>query len=144
MTCGNQYTPKLRARGFRMTPQRMAILHVLHHSGEHLSPGEVYQQASRDIPGLTETTVYRTLEFLAENGLARSAHMGSGHFVYEIAKADHHHLICRKCGAEVRIDHTSLEQVYAELESSSGFRFIDSHVTFFGLCPECQKLNPGD
>ena len=54
MTCGNQYAPQLRARGFRMTPQRMAILHVLHHSGGHLSPGEVYQQASHDIPGLTE------------------------------------------------------------------------------------------
>lgn len=143
MTCGNQYTPKLRARGFRMTPQRLAILHVLHHSGGHLSPGEVYRQATRDVPGLTEATVYRTLEFLAENGLARSAHMGSGHFVYEIARSDHHHLVCRKCGAEVQIEHTPLEQVYAELESSSGFRFIDNHVTFFGLCPECQKLNPG-
>jgi len=143
MTCGNQYTPQLRARGFRMTPQRLTILHVLHHSNGHLSPGEVYQQASRDIPGLTEATVYRTLEFLAKNGLARSAHMGNGHFVYEIIKPDHHHLICRKCGAEVEIDHTSLEQVYSNLETQSGFRFIDSHVTFFGLCPECQKLHSG-
>ena len=143
MTCGNQYAPQLRARGFRMTPQRMAILHVLHHSGGHLSPGEVYQQASHDIPGLTETTVYRTLEFLAENGLAHSAHIGSGHLVYEIAKQDHHHLICRKCGAEVQIEHAPLEKLYADLESSSGFRFIDSHVTFFGLCPECQKTNSG-
>ncbi len=139
MTCGNQYTPKLRARGFRMTPQRLAILHVLHHSGSHLSPGEVYQRASQDVPGLTEATVYRTLEFLAQNGLACSAHMGSGHLVYEIAKQDHHHLVCRKCSAEIQIEHAPLEQLYAELEASSGFRFIDSHVTFFGLCPECQK-----
>ena len=61
--------------------------------------------------------------------------------VYEITKPDHHHLICRKCGGEVQIDHTALEQVYSELEEQSGFRFIDSHVTFFGLCPECQNLN---
>jgi Fe2+ or Zn2+ uptake regulation protein len=141
MTCGNQYSPQLRARGFRMTPQRLAILHVLHHSSGHLSPGEVYQRASQDIPGLTEATVYRTLEFLAQNGLACSAHMGSGHLVYEIAKQDHHHLICRKCGAEVQLDHTPLQYIFAELESSSGYRFIDSHLTFFGLCPECQNLN---
>ena len=143
MSCAEQYTPQLRARGFRMTPQRMAILHVLHHSGEHLSPSEVYQRASRDVPGITEATVYRTLEFLTENGLAHSAHIGSGHLVYEIAKADHHHLICRKCGGEVQIDHSSLEQVYTKLEAQSGFRFIDSHITFFGLCPECQKLHSG-
>ena len=141
MTCGHQYTPQLRAQGFRMTPQRMAILHVLHHADGHLSPTEVYERASRDVPGLTEPTVYRTLEFLAENGLACSAHTGGGHLVYEIAKADHHHLICRKCGAEVRIEHAQLEKLYSELESTTGYRLFDSHVTFFGLCPECQNLN---
>ena len=126
-----------------MTPQRMAILHVLHHESTHLSPTDVFARAKEALPGLTEATVYRTLEFLAENGLARPARMGSGHLVYEIAKQDHHHLICRKCGAELQIEHALLEKLYAELESSSGFQFIDSHVTFFGLCPECQKSNLG-
>ena len=143
MTCADQYTPQLRARGFRMTPQRMAILHVLHHEGTHLSPTEVFARAKEATPGLTEATVYRTLEFLAENGLARPAHMGSGHLVYEIAQQDHHHLICRKCSGEIQIDHAPLETVYAELESSSGFRSIDSHVTFFGLCPGCQENTGG-
>ena len=143
MTCSNQYTPQLRARGFRMTPQRMTILHVLHHEGTHLSPTEVFARAKETLPGLTEATVYRTLEFLAENGLARPAHMGGGHLVYEIAREDHHHLVCRKCGAELQIEHTALEKLYAELETFSGYRFINSHVTFFGLCPECQKINSG-
>ena len=143
MSCAEQYTSQLRARGFRMTPQRLAILHVLHHSGGHLSPVEVYEQVSRDLPGLTETTVYRTLEFLAENGLAHTTRTHSGHLVYEIAKQSHHHLVCRKCGVEIRIDHALLAPVYDELEASSGFRFIDSHVTFFGLCPECQNHHSG-
>ena len=139
MSCADQYTPQLRARGFRMTPQRMAILHVLHHEGTHLSPTEVFARAKEAIPGLTEATVYRTLEFLTQNGLAHPAHIGSGKLVYEIASQDHHHLICRKCGGEVQIDHAPLEKVYVELEANSGFRFIDSHVTFFGLCPNCQE-----
>ncbi|GAB4423753.1 MAG: Fur family transcriptional regulator [Anaerolineales bacterium] len=143
MSCADQYTPQLRARGFRMTPQRMTILHVLHHAGAHLSPTEVFARAKETLPGLTETTVYRTLEFLAENGLARPAHVGSGKLVYEIAHSDHHHLICRKCGDEIQIDHTSLEEVYSQLEFQSGFRFIDSHVTFFGLCPACQEEHTG-
>lgn len=138
MTCGIEYTSQLRASGYRMTPQRMAILHVLHHADGHLAPTEVYERASQEIPGLTEPTVYRTLEFLAENGLARSAHVGSGKLVYEIASQDHHHLICRRCRAQVQIEHTSLEQVFVDLETTSGFRFLDSHMTFFGLCPECQ------
>lgn len=144
MTCGNLYSSQLRASGYRMTPQRMAILHVLHHAGGHLSPIEVYERASQDIPGMTETTVYRTLEFLAENGLAHPAHVGGGKLVYEIASQDHHHLICRKCGAQLQIEHTPLEQIYAELEATSGYRFLESHMTFFGLCPQCQDNHSGD
>ena len=139
MSCAEIYTPELRARGYRMTPQRLAILHTLHHAGKHLSPTEIFETVKKELPGLTETTVYRTLEFLAENGLARSAHMGSGHFVYEIAQHEHHHIVCRVCGNETEVEHTLLKTLYQKLESTSGYRLIDSHVTFFGLCPYCQK-----
>lgn len=139
MSCAEEYAPKLRARGYRMTPQRLAILHVLHHSNGHLSPSAVYEKALAELPSLTETTVYRTLEFLAENGLARPAHMGSGHLVYEIAGHEHHHLKCRICGDEMEVEHTLLKNLYRQLESASGYRLTDSHLTFFGLCPTCQK-----
>ena len=85
MTCASIYAPQLRARGFRMTPQRMAILHVLHHAGTHLTPSEVYSRARREMPGLTEPTVYRTLSFLAEQGMVHAAHIGSGQLIYEYA-----------------------------------------------------------
>lgn len=139
MTCAINYTPQLRARGYRMTPQRMAILHILHHSEGHLSPSEVYEHARSELPGITETTVYRTLEFLAENGLSRPTHLGNGHLVYEIARHDHHHLKCRSCGNEVEVEHAPLESLYRQLESKTGFKLDSSHMTFFGLCPECRS-----
>lgn len=139
MSCAEEYAPQLRARGYRMTSQRMAILHVLHHNGSHLSPLEVYEQARDELPGLTETTVYRTLEFLAENGLARPALTGSGHIVYEIARHEHHHLICRNCGSEMEVEHELIRSMYQTLESASGYKLTDSHLTFFGLCSNCQK-----
>ena len=138
MSCSSDYAPQLRARGFRMTPQRMAILHVLRHEGTHLSPLDVFKKALKEMPGLTEPTVYRTLEFLAENGLVRSSHSGSGHLTYEIAEDEHHHIVCRACGGEFEVPHALLESLYPKLESASGFKQIDSHVTFFGLCPKCQ------
>ena len=138
MTCASEYAPQLRSRGFRMTSQRMAILHVLRHEATHLSPAEVYKKALRDLPGLTEPTVYRTLEFLAENGVVRSSHAGNGHLTYEITGADHHHVVCRVCGDEIEVEHQLLEGLYQKLESTSGYVRIDSHVTFFGICPKCQ------
>lgn len=139
MSCASEYAPQLRARGYRMTPQRMAILHVLRHEATHLSPAEVYKKARRELPGLTEPTVYRTLEFLADNALVRPSYSSSGHLAYEIAGNEHHHIVCRNCGGEIEVEHTPLESLYRLLETTSGYRSIDSHVTFFGVCPKCQK-----
>jgi len=139
MSCGSEYTTQLHEHGYRMTPQRMAILHVLHHSDRHLSPSEVYEQACAEFPGLTETTVYRTLEFLSRNGLARSSHAGNGHLMYELARHDHHHLKCRNCGSEMEVQHTLLEPLYLQLKAMSGYRITDSHLTLMGICPDCQK-----
>ena len=138
MSCTSEYASQLRARGFRMTSQRLAILHALRHAGTHLSPREVYKQAKQELPGLTEPTVYRTLEFLAANGLAHPSQIGNGHLMYEIAGNEHHHIICRLCGDELELNHALLEQLYRKLESASGYVRIDSHMTFFGVCPACQ------
>ena len=138
MSCTSEYADQLRARGFRMTSQRLAMLHTLRHAGTHLSPREVYRQAKQELPGLTEPTVYRTLEFLAENGLARPLQTGNGHLMYEIAGNDHHHIVCRICGDEREVEHAVLEHLYHKLESASGYVRIASHITFFGVCPHCQ------
>lgn len=139
MSCGSEYIPRLRERGFRVTSQRMAILHVLHHAGKHMSPRQVFRLASEELPGLTEPTVYRTLELLAENGLVQAAYARGGHSKYQIAGEQHHHLVCRVCGGEMEVDHRMLKRLYRSLESSSGYRRINSHLTFVGVCPKCQK-----
>ncbi len=87
------YTYELHQRGFRVTPQRLLILNILRDQGRHLSPLEIYHHASQSMPGLTEATVYRTLTWLAEQGLILAAHIGSGQLVYEIATHDHHHIL---------------------------------------------------
>ena len=137
MSCSSDYAPQLRSRGFRMTPQRLAILHVLRHAGNHLTPSEVYKLARQEFPRITEPTVYRTLEFLAENGLVHPSQTGNGHFSYQIAGNDHHHVICRMCKSEIEVEHTLLETLYRTLEKASGYRNIHSHLTFFGVCPDC-------
>jgi len=122
-----------------MTPQRHAILHILKATRRHLSPAQVYNLAHETVPGLTEPTVYRTLEFLAENNIVQSGVGAGGHLVYEIAEEQHHHLVCRECGAEVEIGQSRLQSFFADLEVETGFQCVGSHITFFGLCPACQK-----
>lgn len=127
----------LRAQGFRLTPQRLAILDLLRNASGHLTPTEIFQLVVQDLPGLTEATVYRTLNFLVEQGLVMVAHVGRGQLVYEIAGHDHHHLICRQCGGMREIDHLELRSLYKQFLVNTGYQIDTIHATFFGLCPEC-------
>lgn len=129
----------LRAKGFRLTPQRLTILKVLSESDCHMTPAEIFQRASQTLPGLTEPTVYRTLNFLAEYGLVLVAHIGNGQLVYEYAAHEHHHMICRNCQGMLNLDHTVLRELYQRIELQTGFQIDSLHVTFFGHCPECQE-----
>ena len=139
MSCEGEITKKLSERGFRVTPQRRVILHILLHADAHLTPAEVYEEARVSLPGLTETTVYRTLEFLAQAGLAQEAFSATSKSAYEISDHTHHHLICRKCGKDVEIPHIKVEALCEDLEAETGFQLMQNHLSFFGICPACQK-----
>ena len=135
MSCTPRLTQMLRSRGYRMTPQRLAILQALHIGG-HLSPAQIYDRVLQT--GMTEATVYRTLEFLGKNGIVNPAQIGGGHLTYELAGHDHHHLICRACGAQVDLEPASLQNAISQLERQTGYQVDAGHLTFFGLCPKCQ------
>ncbi len=137
MSCTKEFSEALRARGLRMTNQRHSILHILKASGEHLSPSQVYEQARRSIPGITETTVYRTLEFLAAKGVISSTQNNGGHLTYELSSHEHHHLVCRSCGAQLDLEPDLIQNAIVQLEQQTGYQIQAGHITFFGLCPEC-------
>jgi len=133
-----QLAAQLRDKGFRLTPQRMVIMRILSEAQAHLSPLEVFERARREMPGLTEPTVYRTLTFLREQGMLLAGHLGNGGLVYESAAHLHHHLICRACGESMEIGHDAFGDLYRRLKGETGFELDDTHITLFGLCPACQ------
>ena len=135
MSCIPHLSEMLRARGYRMTPQRFAILQALH-AGGHLTPAQIFQGVRQN--GMTEATVYRTLEFLAGNGILLVADRGNGHLAYELSGESHHHLICRACGAQMEVNPVFLASAISQIENETGYHLNAGHLTFFGLCPECK------
>lgn len=139
MTCTPEHLAKqIREKGFRMTPQRFAILNILIAEGGHLFATDIYSRGQVLTPGLTEPTVYRTLEFLVENDLVRMTHTGNGKLAYELARHPHHHVKCIKCGQEQEILQHDMEKIYAQVENIVGYRLTETHLTFSGLCPVCK------
>jgi Fur family ferric uptake transcriptional regulator len=90
---------RLVARGWRITPQRRAILGA--HTGEqvHVSAEQVHAAARRTVPEVSLATVYNTLNELVRLGEVSEIHLADGSARYDPKVApDHHHLVCEGCG----------------------------------------------
>ena len=135
---GHDYSALMHARGYRVTPRRQLILDAICEAGGHATPDQIYRRVRARSPGINRTTVYRNLDVLCDLRLVVALSWG-GHAYYEIAgETPHHHLVCRKCGATVEMEHDTLKALLARIEREQNFSVDMDHVALFGLCSECQ------
>jgi Fur family ferric uptake transcriptional regulator len=128
---------RLRARGYRLTPQRQLVLEAVAELG-HATPEEIVTAARRTASGINISTVYRTLELLEELGLVQHTHLGHGAPTYSVASDhDHVHLVCRDCGGVEEAPPDVVEPIVLELASTRGFQVDVGHFAVFGRCREC-------
>lgn len=132
-----QIASQIRSMGFRMTPQRMEILAILSQS-EHLTPPQIHAQLVCKVPGFTEPTLYRTLDFLCKNGFVQATHVGNGKMQYELTDSMHHHTVCKECGQRKLISSEIMQVIYDRFETETGFKLMEHHLTLNGLCPDCK------
>jgi Fur family ferric uptake transcriptional regulator len=131
---------RIRARGFRLTPQRQVILEAVLAGGGHLTIDQVYARARSAAPTLNLVTVYRTLNFFCELRLMVAADIGGGRKVYEMAgDTPHHHLVCRTCGQVERIEQAEVQSLVDAIKADHFFSIDMDHIAFFGLCSRCMK-----
>lgn len=131
---------ELRERGYRMTPQRVLVWEVLGSHGRHMSAEEVHAAIARRYPNVNLSTVYRTLELLVNEGLAREANLGGERRIYEAVSdegGDHHHLVCSGCGRVEHIAATHLRALQSHLDREHGFHADRMVLTSYGRCREC-------
>lgn len=133
---------ELRARGYRLTPRRLAIVEVLAASEAHLTGDEILHRVKTLHPLLNKTTVYRTLELLGTLGIVAVTDLGGGKLEYELQSHPHHHLICAECGVRIEVEDRFLQPLRETLQQQYGFRTNLGHFALFGVCPDCAPLQP--
>ena len=130
---------KIRGKGLRITPQRIAILKVLSLSKGHPSVENIYEQVKKEFPTTSVATVYKNVSTLKELGEVLELSFGTDSSRYDGNKPDPHpHLICTRCKKIIDPDLDSLKDVSVELINETGFRITSHRLDFFGICPECQ------
>lgn len=133
---------RLRQRGYKLTPQRRAVLNVIATSHEHLTPAAIYERGQQEQPGIGLVTVYRTLEILAELGVICEVNTEGGSRSYLIRRAPghHHHLICSGCNTVVDFTTCDLGELEQRLSRKTGFKIEGHLLEFIGYCQKCQKV----
>ena len=132
------YQDALRKAGYRVTPQREAIMDVVCAAERRMSARELCDAVQRRVPGTDPATVYRNLRFLGDQRLLRAIEV-DGRTCYELGgpEASHHHLVCRRCGAEVEVPEDAATPLFAALARDYGFRVDEDHLVLHGLCAAC-------
>ena len=130
----------LRKKGYKITPQRRAVLEALDSGGQFCSAQRVMEIVREKQPDVSLDTVYRNLTLLTELGIVHEIMRPAGN-VYEIVREGnhHHHLICTECGKTECIDICPMNKIYEKEAESRGF-LVTGHVfEFYGLCWSCRS-----
>ncbi|NJD57438.1 MAG: transcriptional repressor [Nitrospirae bacterium] len=129
---------QLREKGYKLTSQRLAIIHLLAGDTSHPSASDVLKRARKRVPKISMSTVYYALDMLKREGLIRELEFYEKENRYDINISDHINLVCRKCGkiedfmGEVPLSPT-------EVEGKTGFRPEGMRFEFYGYCRACKN-----
>lgn len=135
---------ELKEKGYKLTPQRRAILDViLDAEGRHLSVEEIYDLVKMKCPDIGLATVYRTMQMFEEVGFVYKHNFDEVRSRYEINHLNefhqHHHLICIGCNKVIEVEEDLLEQLELDIEKKYNFEISNHDVKFFGYCENCRK-----
>ena len=133
---------ELRKRGLRVTATRVAVYQSVVELPGHPAVEEIAAKARELIGTISTQAVYDTLYALTEVGLLRRFEPAGGPVRFEARVGDnHHHLVCRECGAAQDVDCVTGQAPCLDPDDAGGFVVDEAEVTFWGLCPKCQNAD---
>ncbi len=136
----DELTAKLKTQGYRLTPQRIAILKILAASTGHPSVEQVHEGVKVDFPTTSLATVYKTVTLLKEMGEILELGFGNDGNRYDGNKPyPHPHLVCVKCKKIIDPEVVALGELSQQIASTTGFRIVSHRLDFYGICPKCQE-----
>ena len=140
MTTGER--PAAAVPGLRATKQRAAVSKLLSEIDDFRSAQELHEELRRQGEGIGLTTVYRTLQTLADAGEIDVLRTDSGEAVYRRCSSHHHHhLVCRRCGRTVEVSDPPVEDWAERIAAEHGFSEVNHTVEIIGTCRECARLS---
>jgi len=139
-----QLPEELRARGLRVTSPRLAVFRAVAEIPGHPDVDAIALRARGLIGTLSTQAVYDALHALTAAGLVRRIEPAGSPARFETRVGDnHHHVVCRVCGAAADVDCVVGAAPCLTPSEAGGFVVDEAEVTFWGVCPDCQLARAG-
>ena len=130
----------LRDAALRVTRPRLAVLTAVH-AHPHADTDSLIRVVRRELPAVSHQAVYDVLRALTTVGLVRRIQPAGSVARYEARVGDnHHHVVCRSCGAVADVDCAAGEAPCLTASEDQGFIIDEAEVTYWGLCPACAAV----
>ena len=135
---GNPTTAEeLRGAGLRVTAARVALLEAVR-DGDHLGAEAIASEVRGRVGHISVQAVYEGLHALTAAGLIRRLEPPGSPALYEGRVGDnHHHLVCRSCGAVADVDCAVGHAPCLTASDDRGFAVDEAEVIYWGQCPSC-------
>lgn len=131
---------KLKKKGHKLTPQRLAVVKILAESKGHPSVEQIYAQLKTNFPTMSLATVYRNVMLLKSLGELLELGFPDGSNRYDGNKPyPHVHIVCVHCKRILDPDLDALKDVKAELVRETEFEIVSHRIDFFGICKQCKE-----
>ena len=132
---------ELRGAGLRVTAARVALLETVR-NGDHLGIEAITSGVRARVGHVSLQAVYEALHALTAAGLVRRIEPAGSPARYEGRLADnHHHVVCRACGAVADVDCAVGEAPCLTASDDHGFSIDEAEVVYWGLCPDCSTAS---
>ena len=124
--------------GSRSTRQRAAVASVLESQDEFRTAQEIHAALRTAGEAVGLTTVYRTLQALADSEEVDVLRNADGETAYRrCSKGHHHHLVCRSCGRTVEVEGPAVERWADKIAADNGYTDVSHTLEIFGTCTPC-------
>ena len=135
---------RVRPAGGKRSSKRDFIVNAFLRQEGHLSADDLVDLIRKEDRGISRATVYRTLQWMMDAGIARKVDFGEGRFRFEHSYRHprHFHLICKTCNQSFEFLSSDIEALIEEVASARKFVGKQSVVQIYGTCEECQTGRP--
>jgi Fur family peroxide stress response transcriptional regulator len=127
----------LRKKGYKATPQRIAICRFTLNSRDHPTAQQVYDQVKNIHPTVSLATVYKTLEVLKSLDLMQEINLPQGQARFDSYMKPHINLICLQCGNIIDLDETTAIEETRKVAAAAKFKPKGQRIDIFGICKRC-------